>query len=338
MNDEDVMDTADTEVFGQSGGRIGGTSRIESAWSGDSEAASTASAGTIFEQIYRPWEGGLGGRWARNYAMLRHHLYGIFSKGHRPWSMPTRLVILIMFLGSLTDLLMVFIASLSGISELMEMWGVNRSNLYAHVLGYFPRNAFCFPLVAAILAGGMISEDRRYGLSAIYFSRPVSRIDYAAMKFLSMAIILGIVMLFTLCMYYSGAILLTGEGWNYLLDTFPIFVKALVAGSLMVITYTSLGLAFSSVSQGRFMPAVALIGLLLGTRLIGTIVRELFERSIFLLLSPYDVVAHIAQVMMGIEGNYSHSWTWSLVSLVLMNAISLYVVAVRITSMEVTRE
>jgi len=76
----------------------------------------------------------------------------------------------------------------------------------------------------------------------------------------------------------------------------------------------------------------------LGTRLIGTIVQELFERSIFLLLSPYDVVAHIAQVMMGIEGNYSHSWTWSLVSLVLMNAISLYVVAVRITSMEVTRE
>ena len=39
----------------------------------------------------------------------------------------------------------------------------------------------------------MISDDRRNGTSAIYFSRPVNRIDYTAMKYLSSAVVLGFV-------------------------------------------------------------------------------------------------------------------------------------------------
>ena len=58
---------------------------------GDDEATAVvakaeASLGTIFNQSYRPWEGKLGPRWMRNYAIYRHHVYGIFtSKGHRQY-------------------------------------------------------------------------------------------------------------------------------------------------------------------------------------------------------------------------------------------------------------
>ena len=87
---------------------VTGKARMDVAWganTGDetnasTNVASTAQSGEIFEQEYTQWNGILNPRWMRNWAILRHHLLGIFKKGHRPWSMPTRIFILIAFLAS----------------------------------------------------------------------------------------------------------------------------------------------------------------------------------------------------------------------------------------------
>ena len=58
----------------------GGKTRMEVAYGagdGDDEAkaivaSKEAELGTIFEQSYRPWDGELGPRWTRNYAIFRH--------------------------------------------------------------------------------------------------------------------------------------------------------------------------------------------------------------------------------------------------------------------------
>jgi hypothetical protein len=47
----------------------------------------------------------------------------------------------------------------------------------------------------------------------------------------------------------------------------------------------------------------------------------------------------VGQALIGTEPTYDqYSWTWSLASLVAMNALSLYVLSSRVSSMEVTRE
>ena len=76
-----------------------------------------------------------------------------------------------------------------------------------------------WPLLTAIVVGGMISDDRQHGTSAIYFSRPISRLDYTAMKYLSVAIILGFVIVFSYFAYYTSAIVFKSEGWAYLADS-----------------------------------------------------------------------------------------------------------------------
>ena len=215
----------------------GGTTRMEAAFgSGDGDDEAKASVaqkaevkGSIFEQTYRPWRGSLGPRWVRNYAIFRHHVYGLFSsKGHRYYHPIVRLTILIVFLFSLSPVAMLFLASLGGQGGfgevLSRMWGINRYNLWGQVLGFFPRNLCMWPLLTALVVGGMISDDRRNGTSAIYFSRPVNRIDYTAMKYLSSAVVLGFVIVFSYMVYYTSAIVLNGEGWAFLIDTFPIFM------------------------------------------------------------------------------------------------------------------
>ena len=306
-------------------------------------AKKEATLGAVFEQSYRPWDGELGPRWVRNYAIFRHHVYGLFrGTGHRHYHPMVKLTILTILLFSLLPVLMLFLASLSGGGELGDltarMWGINRYNLWGQVLGYFPRNLCCWPLLTALVVGGMISDDRRNGTSAIYFSRPVTSFAYTAMKYLSVAVVLGFVIVLSYFVYYTTAIIFNAEGWAYLIDTLPMFLGGLLAGILVVITYTSIGLALSSISQSRFFAAIAFLGLIYGTKLLALLIDTQFDSSILYILSPYDCLAHIGQWLVGIDQNYEHPLSFSIVSILVINAACIGLLTARVSSLEVTRE
>ena len=326
---------------------VTGKVRLEAAWGsteGDedlsvTETTAPRSEGHVFKQQYKPWNGELNPRWMRNWAILRHHLLGIFKKGHRPWGVPIRLFLLVVFVASLTDVAMVLVSGLIGESGLHSVWGVSRDNLYGHVLGFLPRNMLYYPVVAALLVGGVISEDRQHGTSAMYFSRPITRFDYVSMKFIAVALIQAMIILISLALYYFAEIVSMGRGWAWILDTFPMFLATVVSGVLLIFTYTSIGLDLSSVSKGKFFPGIALLSIILGTKVLAFIVSNLFDREILYLLSPYDCLAHVGQAIIGTQPTYDqYSWTWSLASLAAMNAIALFTLSSRVSSMEVTRE
>ncbi len=340
-------ESTDAEFMGESGLAVTGQARLEAAYgSGDGDEVMHAQvvkraqvdSGTIFHQIYREWNGVLNPRWVRNWSIFRHHVYGLFSKGHRPWPVMTRIIIAVVFLGALAPLLMLVLSSLTGLDELQRFFGVTRANLWGHVFGFFFNNACCWPIVTALVIGGLISEDRQNGTSAIYFSNPITRTDYTVMKYISAASILSIIIVFSYCIFYAVAILVNNEGWAYLLDTFPYFFAGLIAALLLVTTYTSIGLALSSVSRGKFFPAVSLIGLLLGSKMLAFLIELLFETDVMYLISPYDNLAHIGQWMMRLNSTYDFPVAWSFVSILVMNAVSLYVLISRVNSLEVTRE
>jgi|TARA_B110000967_G_scaffold119462_1_gene122145 ABC-type transport system involved in multi-copper enzyme maturation permease subunit len=330
---------------------IAGTkTRMEVAFgSGDGDEDMTAivakkesNLGTIFEQSYTPWDGELGPRWMRNYSIFRHHVYGLFtSKGHRYYHPFVRLTILVIFLASLTPIPMLFLSSLLPGQDgdfLSKMWGINRFNLWGQILGYFPRNLCMWPLLTALVVGGMISDDRRNGTSAIYFSRPINRFDYTAMKFISVAVILGFVIIFSYFAYYTSAIVFRGEGWAFLIDTLPLFLGGMLSGIFLVLTYTSIGLALSSISQSRFFAAIGFLSIIYGTKIVALLIDMQFDTSILYILSPYDCLAHLGQFLLGIELNYEHPLAFSIISLIIMNIVSMGILVSRISSMEVTRE
>ena len=249
-------------------------------------------------------------------------------------------MILIIFLASLTPIPMLFLSSFIGDDGgfFEKMWGINRYNLWGQVLGYFPRNLCMWPLLTAVVVGGMISDDRQHGTSAIYFSRPISRLDYISMKYLSVAVILGFVIVFSYFAYYTSAIVFKSEGWAYLADTLPIFLGGMLAGIVLVITYTSIGLALSSISQSRFFAAIGFLSIIYGTKLVSLLVELQFGTTFMYATSPYDCLAHMGQFLLGIPSNYEHPVSISIVSLMVMNSVSIWLLVSRVTSLEVTRE
>ena len=116
------------------------------------------------------------------------------------------------------------------------------------------------------------------------------------------------------------------------------FLGSFLSGIILSFTYTSIGLSLSSISRGKFFPAIGLIAILMGTKAVASIIDRLFENSILYVISPFDSVCHISQELLGIESTYNHPWAWSLASVVLVNGLALYLLANRVSSMEVTRE
>ena len=91
-----------------------------------------------------------------------------------------------------------------------------------------------------------------------------------------------------------------------IVDTFPILLGATAAGMLLVVTYTSLGLAMSSVSTNGFFPAIGLLALVLGSKSVAFLVALIFEQDVLYLFSPYDALANVGQALVGTESNCRH--------------------------------
>ena len=117
-----------------------------------------------------------------------------------------------------------------------------------------------YPLVAALLVGGVISEDDQMEPVRCVL-QTTNRFDYVGMKYLAVATIQAFIIIGTLFLYFVD-ILAMGRGWAWILDTFPMFLTTVFCALLLVVTYTSIGLALSSVSRGKFFPGIALLALL----------------------------------------------------------------------------
>ena len=80
-------------------------------------------------------------RWIRNWSILRHHIYGMFSKGHRPWGWPVRISLLVLLLGSLNDLFLSFLGNATGVEEYPD-YSHPLEKIYAHAWGFFQEMYF----------------------------------------------------------------------------------------------------------------------------------------------------------------------------------------------------
>jgi hypothetical protein len=81
-------------------------------------------------------------------------------------------LILIAFLASLADAGMTLLSGLVGSSEFHALFGVSRDNLYGHVSRLLSPQRPLLPHCRRTLVGGVISEDRQHGTSALYFLKP----------------------------------------------------------------------------------------------------------------------------------------------------------------------
>src|SRR5690606_36270775 len=118
----------------------------------------------------------------------------------------------------------------------------------------------------AMVAAGLVAEDRRTGAMELYFSRPLRRHDYVAGKLLAAGLVPAATLVLPFALLWLFAIGMAppaaaGELWGLLL---PGLLGALVAAATL--TATILGLSALG-ERGRTVGVIYVVGMLVLTSL-----------------------------------------------------------------------
>jgi ABC-2 type transport system permease protein len=242
----------------------------------------------IFDQGYQHWRGPLSGHGWRWLAIARHGVR-VQMKNRI-----LRFVLLVAWLPAL-----VLVAALAGwglVEQQSEgVLGLARSMLPADVLqdaaayrrpiwalafSFFFRTEIFFIFLLVIVAGpGLISRDLRFNALPLYFSRPLTRLDYFLGK-------LGVIGALVVAVAVGPAVFAYVVGVSFCLDlsvvkdTYAVLVGGVVYGLVVTLSLGTLMLALSSLSRRSLYVGIAFAGFWIISGSVGSLMTAIHRQSI----------------------------------------------------------
>lgn len=190
-------------------------------------------------------------------------------------------------------------------------------------------------LVIAWFGAGLIADDRRLGAHLLYFSRPMTRLDYFLGHYMTVcffglaAVLVPGLLVCTIAVFSSPEYSFLKHEWDVILAT--------VGYSLLYVgTLAAMVMAISSLVQRKAFALAGIIGLAAGSHPVAVVLWKLRKDDDFLLFSLWANFESVADWMFSAR-NPQHDWdpVWSLLILLGLFVASVTTCAWRIRRMEI---
>ena len=247
--------------------------------------------GVIHDIGYRHYDGPRLGRSAIRRSLFVESARGAYGLGRtgRSKVMPMLLAVAM----CLPALIIVVVTAVTGAPELV-------GGYTAYVLN--------LQIVISIYVAGQapvsVSRDLRFGVTSLYFSRPLQRIDYVAAKFAALATAIFVLIATPLTILLVGALIAKLP----LGDQVPGYLRAMAGGLLISLLLAGLGLTISAVTPRRGLGVAAVITVLTVLAGVQAIAQDLAlsEGATTLagylgMLSPFTLVDGVQSALLGAE-------------------------------------
>lgn len=190
-------------------------------------------------------------------------------------------------------------------------------------------------LVIAWFGAGLIAEDRRAGAHLLYFSRPLTRLDYYLGHFCTVAF-------FGLCAVLGPGLLIcvvaifSSPDYAFLKEHWDVVLATVGYALVYVGVLSALVLAVSSLMKKRSLALAAVFGLVAGSQAISQMVAGLLRDRDFLMLGLWANFERLGGWMLGSRTRFLN-WDarWSLLIVALLFLASLAIAFRRIRRLEV---
>ena len=218
--------------------------------------------GTIYDIGYRRYEGPRLGRRGAISAIVGAGLRAVFGLGRsgRSKILPWRAVILAV----LPAVVAIAIRVLAG--DIIELY--NYQNYLWEIGGLLP-------IFLAAQAPELAVNDMRQRILPLYFSRPISRLDYVVAKLGALTIGLLALTLLPVLLLFLGRVLAAEDVVGALGDEIGFLPGILGNGLLHAVVLASIGLAISSLSGRRAYAAAAILAIFLVGSVMSAMLNEL---------------------------------------------------------------
>ena len=246
-------------------------------------------SGVIHDIGYRHYDGERGGRPAIRRAMFVESAKGAYGLGRagRTKVMPALLLAAI----CLPALISTVVATVTGADELPMAYGAYVLDLQVLVSVHL-----------AAQAPVSVSRDLRFGVMALYFSRPMERVDYVFARYAALTTAVFVLMALPLTILLAGALLAELP----VSEQLPDYLRAMGGAALLALVLAGLGLLIAAVTPRRGLGVAAIIAVLLvlsgvqgAAQAIATEQGARDAAGWTGLLSPYTLVDGVARRLLG---------------------------------------
>jgi ABC-2 type transport system permease protein len=249
------------------------------------------SQGVIHDLGYRHYDGPRLGR-----AYITRALFVESAKGAYGLGRSARSKIMPMLLLGAICLPALIIAVVAAVSKLDELPG-----------GYVDYVLNVQLLVAIYVAGqapASVSRDLRFRVMALYFSRPLQRVDYVVAKYAAMAAAVFVLMALPLTILFVGALLAKLP----LDEQLPDYGRSMAGALLLALVLAGVGLVIASITPRRGLGVAAIIAVLAvsagvqgAAQAIAVEQNEDTVAGYFGLLSPFTLVQGVQISVLGAD-------------------------------------
>jgi ABC-2 type transport system permease protein len=248
-------------------------------------------SGVIHDIGYRHYDGERLGRAAIRRALFTESLRGAYGLGR---AAKTKVVpMLLLAAMCLPALVSVVVVAVAG-----------GESLPIRYVDY----AFDLQLLVAVYLAAQapvsVSRDLRFGVMALYLSRPMERVDYVVAKAAALATAVLVLLALPLLVMFAGALL----NELPLGEQVPDLLRALASVALLSVVLAGIGLVIASVTPRRGLGVAAIIAVLVvlsGVQEVGeAIATEEGQRDAAGwtgLVSPFTLVQGVAVRLLGID-------------------------------------
>jgi hypothetical protein len=164
----------------------------------------------------------------------------------------------------------------------------------AQIFGIMAFQSF-FSMLASIWFGsGLLCEDKRAGAHLLYFTRPLTRLDYFLGKFLAFAALAGVGVFvpgIVICLF---AVFSSPE-WSFLRHEWDLFLRVTAYALVWVVGIGSVTLCISSLASRRVFALIGTAAFFLFSQGVAEVLGELVDRRFRLLGLLDDITLVVGQ-------------------------------------------
>ena len=209
-------------------------------------------AGSIYDLGYRHYEGKRRGRWFAVWSLYVESVRSVWGFG-RPTRAKAAPFIIAGLYAMWAALQLAFSSALANAiknGETIELF------TYAN---YYIQFGFFMILFCVAQAPELVCRDQRYQVLPLYFTRALSRFDYAMAKLGALASAIFVALIVPMIALFVGDVLMKPDTLTAIGDEWPKALPAVPACILVAVGMASISLALSSFSPRRAYAAIGLV-------------------------------------------------------------------------------
>lgn len=270
----------------------------------------------VYKRGYQRYQGALTGRWTRFLVMPRFVW---------PRLMEQKMILIVLMASLFWPLACVTFIYISNHSELWS--GLGDLGKFLQIDGtffrYFMDTQAVMAVILAALAGpGLIAPDLSHNGLPLYFSRPLSRLDYVLARLFTLAAILSLVTLLPAALLFAMQGGLAGVDWLFRNWRLPVGV--FVGFSLHILMVSLVALACSAWVKWRTIAGALVVGFFFILAGASELLNNVLEVTWGILFNPARSLYTVWSAMLGVDaGEGPGAWACTFALLVLAGLLGL---------------